>query len=220
MLSQLEHVGLYALICGIVVGGVLGACAPAKRIRYYPFGGTAAVLAVVLVGELTLWWAAVLAATAGQLLGIIATNAMKRERSPRHIRTALSAVLLVYAFVSMVWTNHQIGVAVAAMKKSDEANWTRIATSGKAGEFVNEHYRDCIAIRHINIFAFRFYSTVTQGGDPTVCAAAAVERARQVGGDAFAKEVSGLIEKLPELMALSPEAEKTMNRVASDEVKK
>lgn len=206
MLQQLEWSALGGFGCGFLVCLCLG-----RRARYVPLG---AIVGAVVLSHQGPWWMALLAGISGHLAGIIVLDRRAGEPAPAYARSGFVMTIAVLGFASIGSLHYAANEAMNAVDRSDYANWKTIAAESKAGQFVEMHYRPCVAFKSQTVVAYWSMEIVTQREDLTVCADAVVERARQAGGDVFAKSVSDVIEDLPKRLALSPDAEAALNRIA------
>lgn len=208
MFHQLAHAVAAGLVCSVAVY-LLTYSAIGDRARNYPAG---AVAPAFLFAP---WWAVLAAGFAGHFAAMIVVSKFRRESVTPAAKYGFWAAMMFYLVGSMVWTDHLLDEARTVIQQSDDTNWKRVAESGKAGAFVEANYRPCIATRTTYIYAFRSTVERSEQGDPTVCGSAVVTRARQTGGDNFSQQVSAVIERLPDELALSPAAQAVLDKITN-----
>jgi hypothetical protein len=210
VIHHIEYTILLGLGCGLFL--YLSAFALwGSRAREYPCG------AVVPVFFFSPWWAVLLAGIVGHVLGVVMMQWFTTKKFPRNVSTLLSLSAFVLCGATLIQMSDWVDEVNVAIEKSDGENWQKIAASGPAGEFVEANYRACMVVRTTYIHAWRTEIIQRDQNDPTMCANAVVERARQSRGDAFAKSVSAVIDELPKALALSPEANAVLARLSDSE---
>jgi hypothetical protein len=208
VIHGIGYAALFGAICAIAVYAltylVIG-----ERANSYPAG------AIIPAAVLTPWWAALCAGIAAHVLVVMVCNAIRRRKSHTGLR-ALLCFAIAGLYVGFSYSTYgQANDVIAAIQQSDAAAWDRVAHSSDAGAFVASNYRPCAdaTVTVYHAIGWRAMATQESKTDPLVCATATVSLAKQQGGDAFAQNVAHVIERLPDSLALSPQATAALDRV-------
>lgn len=141
---------------------------------------------------------------------------MYRQSSHWYLRnrSLIHLVVLITAFawlLSALVAQLNAGQAAAdAIKKNNIEVWLKISQGSKAGEFLNEKYRPCMAPTVIRGTGRGITDTIVFS-DPSVCTASVLSLAERQGGSDFAKDVERLIANLPSMIGSSPEVDQKMD---------
>ncbi|MFP3637705.1 hypothetical protein [Paraburkholderia sp. SIMBA_054] len=205
MFHSIQIATLYGSIGG-VAGYALARLSVGAKAERYPFAPIATVL------FLSPWWAAVFAGLACHAACAMVSSLWMR----RPIASGIRALFMLAAFGlagGFAFSVSQLTDDLIALdRQSSTRAWTQIIQSGDAGSFVASHYRNCVAARVTvpSPYGWRAMPREVPATDPLVCEHAAISLARQQRGEEFARQVSVVIEALPQTLALSPEEERKL----------
>lgn len=206
LLESIWHSAIFGAACSLLTYSAtyftIG-----KRANRFPAG------AVIPSIFLTPWWPALCAGLAAHGVGILVTNAYRREKSPKGVTTMILLAGLAFCGTTSATMISLTSDVMNEIEQSNNAAWGRIAASGAAGNFVKTHYRPCV----VPTYSFNPRSPMTIAGyerqldarrqsKETLCAASTITLAREHGRDEFAHEVSLVLRNLPTSLQLSQDA--------------